>query len=58
MMKAVRTPETLANVYETKRLNIPEDSHLHGCSHDNLNFTEKGIAAYKGVRGHRQLERR
>jgi hypothetical protein len=29
MMKAASTSETLVNFYQTTRLNIPEDSHLH-----------------------------
>jgi hypothetical protein len=28
-MEAANTSETSANFYHTKRLNIPEDSHLH-----------------------------
>jgi hypothetical protein len=29
MMEAVSTSETLVNFYQTTRLNIPENSHLH-----------------------------
>jgi hypothetical protein len=29
MMEAVNTYETSVNVYQTTRLNNPEDSHLH-----------------------------
>jgi hypothetical protein len=36
-MEAVITSETSANLYETTRRNIPEDSHLHN-RHLNLNL--------------------
>jgi hypothetical protein len=29
MMETISTFETLANIYQTTRQNIPEDSHLH-----------------------------
>jgi hypothetical protein len=36
MMEAVSISETSVNFYETTRRNIPEDSHLHTCSRENL----------------------
>jgi hypothetical protein len=36
MMEAVNTSETSVSVCQTKRRNIPEDSHLHTRSHENL----------------------
>jgi hypothetical protein len=36
-MKALRTSETSANLYETTQLTIPEDSHLHTRHCENLN---------------------
>jgi hypothetical protein len=36
MMEAISTSETLANLYETTRRNIPEDSHLHTRHRENL----------------------
>jgi hypothetical protein len=33
MMEAARIPETLVNFYQTTRLYIPEDSHLHTSNH-------------------------
>jgi hypothetical protein len=35
MMEAASTSETSVN-YQTTRHNIPEDSHLHTCRHENL----------------------
>jgi hypothetical protein len=36
MMEAAGTSQTLVNIYETTRRNIPEDSHLHTHRHGNL----------------------
>jgi hypothetical protein len=36
MMEAVITSETLANVYEAARRNIPEESNLHSNRLENL----------------------
>jgi hypothetical protein len=36
MMEAASTSETLVNFYQTTWCNIPEDSHLHACHHENL----------------------
>jgi hypothetical protein len=36
MMEAGSTSETSVNFYQTKRRNIPEDSHLHNRSRENL----------------------
>jgi hypothetical protein len=38
MVEAVSTSETLVKFYNTKWHNIPEDSHLHTCHPDHLNF--------------------
>jgi hypothetical protein len=35
-MEAVSNSETSVNFYETTRLNIPEDSHLHIRGRENL----------------------
>jgi hypothetical protein len=35
MMEAASTPEMSVSFYETTRLNIPEDSHLHTLSREN-----------------------
>jgi hypothetical protein len=36
MMEAVSTSETLVNLYQTTRRNIPEDSNLHNRRGENL----------------------
>jgi hypothetical protein len=36
LMKTVHTPETLVNFYQTTWCNIPEDSLLRTCHHENL----------------------
>jgi hypothetical protein len=36
MLEAANTSETSVNVYHTTRRNIPEDSHLHTRSRENL----------------------
>jgi hypothetical protein len=36
MMEAVSFSETLVSIYQTAWFNIPEDSHLHTCCHENL----------------------
>jgi hypothetical protein len=36
MMEAASTSETSVNFYQTTRRNIPEDTHLHTLSRQNL----------------------
>jgi hypothetical protein len=36
IIKALSASETTANLYQTTRLNIPEDSHLHTRRRENL----------------------
>jgi hypothetical protein len=36
MMETVSSSETWANIYQTTRRNIPEDSHLHTRRRENL----------------------
>jgi hypothetical protein len=36
MMEAVSSSETLVNLYQTKRRNIPEDSHIRTRRCENL----------------------
>jgi hypothetical protein len=38
MMEVASTSETLANFYQTKRRNNPEDSHLHTSRRENLKY--------------------
>jgi hypothetical protein len=38
MMEAVSTSKTLVNVYQTTRLNIPENSHFHTRLRENLKY--------------------
>jgi hypothetical protein len=38
MMEAASTSETSVKFYQTARLNIPEDSHLHTYRRENLKF--------------------
>jgi hypothetical protein len=39
MMEAESTSETSVSFYQTTRLNIPEDSHLHASHRENLKST-------------------
>jgi hypothetical protein len=41
LIKAVSTSETSVNFYQTKRHNIPEDSHLHIRRRENLKSHQK-----------------
>jgi hypothetical protein len=36
IMHAVSPSKTLISIYHTTKCNIPEDNHLHACSHENL----------------------
>jgi hypothetical protein len=36
MMEVVSTSETSVNIYETTRLDIPEENQLHACRRGNL----------------------
>jgi hypothetical protein len=38
MTEAVSISETSVNFYQTARRNIPEDSHVHDCRHERLDF--------------------
>jgi hypothetical protein len=38
MMEAASTSETSVNFYQTKRRNIPADSHLHSRRRENLKY--------------------
>jgi hypothetical protein len=46
MMEAASTSETLVNLYQTTRRNIPEDSHLLNIKFFQRGFTER--VAFEG----------
>jgi hypothetical protein len=47
MMKAVSTSETSADLYQTTRGNIPEDSHLHIRSREKLESNRDYFLLFK-----------
>jgi hypothetical protein len=50
MMNAVSTSETSVSFYDTTRLNIPEDNHLHLVAVTTLNLTFLEMAHRAKVR--------